>query len=393
MIETQNIDAIQGLLIFITIITQVYEKVLVNIFSDTIFSHIHKIIKIGQFAKIGISFLQGYTLHIEMNQKDFKANQMLKILLSTYIQQEIPFITTYIVLAASDYKQQFCTLNSLNTLEFLQFPIMFGKGNSCGNIIHYVASVSFMQLSIIINYCLIKLFSSISNTSQNYFIQILKQIYSTNSIKTTYISNFVIWYIIQIIAVVKMQMNERGQDLSSYLNVTLDASSIYAGCICSYVFHGIYPMKDFQQRKLGNIIYKYIPKKFFGTVCLYSVVFMLQIINIKLSNQQNHFVISYFVLRILVYFAISIALGLILCDVKYLKVFFAKQLSQYGYKCLLVSEVVVFVVNTSIGDIKIGPENIIVVLLVATGILVLIIKMLVFADYLFKDINSLLDCK
>ncbi|CAL5990663.1 Hypothetical_protein [Hexamita inflata] len=127
-----RIDSLNGLYMFITLFTCVYEKLLQNIFSDSTRSHIQRIIEFGQLSVCALQFMQGFLAHLSLNRREYKMQDFIKMFVATYIRQQVPLVMTYILLSSTEYRFKYCSNQSLSTHEFLQVPFMFGTGSQCG---------------------------------------------------------------------------------------------------------------------------------------------------------------------------------------------------------------------------------------------------------------------
>ncbi|CAL5980847.1 Hypothetical_protein [Hexamita inflata] len=305
----------------------------------------------------------------------------------TLVRQQIALVLAFIAYSQTNQSQYNCSEQSNLSVEFLQIPLMFGGGNSCGNSIHHAATYSFWRLQIIIGYILLHLVAN--TTNNNIILQIYRKYFSLEKLKQIYIGYLISFMVFQVIIVVKTQVESHFQS-NNILNTTLDGSSFNAGCLSAAIFFGQYPMKNIEQMRIRQLVNKYIPKGLLGSVCFYSLFSIQHVISRNINIQAKYFVITYFFGRIILYFTLHFATALILCGVKVSQISVITKISSYGQQYLLFSEVLIIAMKDMIGDIKIGPENSIVVILVAAGVLSILIKCIQFFDYVLRDLHDAL---
>ncbi|CAL6044137.1 Hypothetical_protein [Hexamita inflata] len=378
-INMEKVEIANGFFLLVVIVIQVYQKFLDNIFSDSVNSHISKIVQIGSVSKIATNFIQGFMLHVKLNAQDYSAKQIARMFVSTYIQQQI---SLSLLSSLKDY-QHSCSHMSIHSAEFYQYPIMFGSGNSCGSVIHQVTSISFIVLYITLVNVIVKYVNALQINTP--FILLLKKLYDMNAARTFYTINFIIWFSVQFIIVTKLSIKMRTHDLSALLNVTIDGGSMYAGLLCAHYYFGIFPMRSIQSTPLYQHFIQRIPKNHY---LFYMIILIISlfVVNTFLCTSNSYFVLKHFIFRIIFYFIVSLIVALLLCSEKRITLKISHQLHIYGFKCLLVSEIVTFLLKKQIGDIKIGPQNGAVVALIGTGTVGVILWAIKSVNFVFGDL-------
>ncbi|CAL5990728.1 Hypothetical_protein [Hexamita inflata] len=382
-INMEKVEIANGFFLLVVIVIQVYQKFLDNIFSDSVNSHISKIVQIGSVSKIATNFIQGFMLHVKLNAQNYSAKQIARMFVLTYIQQQIPLSLTQLLLSSLKDYQHSCSHESIHSAEFYQYPIMFGSGNSCGSVIHQVTSISFIILYITFINVIVQYVNALQNNTP--FILFLKKLYDVNAARTFYTVNFIIWFSVQFIIVTKLSIKMRTHDLSVLLNVTIDGGSMYAGLLCAHEYFGIFPMRSIQSTPLYMHIIKRIPKNHY---LFYMIILIISlfVINMFLCTSNSYFIFKHFIFRIIFYFIVSLIVALLLCSEKHITLKISHQLHFYGFKCLLISEIVTFLLKKQIGDIKIGPQNGAVVALVGTGTVGVVLWAMKSVNFVFGDL-------
>ncbi|CAL6083879.1 Hypothetical_protein [Hexamita inflata] len=270
--------------------------------------------------------------------------------------------------------------------EFLQIPVLFGNNNQCGNIIHQVVCNYFLQLSTILGYIMMKSVDKIH--SNNVALQYLKQRYGISKLKYVYIVLFVTNFIAHNLVVMKISVQAQTLDLNVILRITQDSGSFYCGSLIAFYLYDQYPLQNIKETKLGTIIYKFLPHGILGTIVFYSVLLLDGIICQKLFENSKNIINTFTIQRIITYITVAIELSLLCCDCKVIQVPLFAKISRSGLNFLLLSEIITFKIANSIGDIKIGPYNNSVILLVSIGIITIVVSIVKQVDYLWREVLS-----
>ncbi|CAL5979611.1 Hypothetical_protein [Hexamita inflata] len=380
-----KIDSVNGAFILIALVVQIHEKILKKIFSDSDNSKLTNIIRQSYISFSGISFIQGFNMHIQLNLKDYQISQLLKMAFYKYIEQQIPLTVTFILLSSiEEYKLQYCTNKQIYSQEFLQLPVMFGNNNQCGNIIHQVVCNFFLQLSIIAGYIMMKIVDKIQ--SSNAAVQYLKQHYGISQVKQVYIVLFISNFIAHNLVVMKISVQAQTMDLNVILRITQDAGSFYCGSVTAYYLYDKYPLQDIRETKIGSVVFKFLPHGIYGTIVFYSVILLDGLICQKLFQTSQNLINTFNIQRIFTYITVAIELSILCCDCKIIQVPLFTKISRSGLNFLLLSEIITFKIANSIGDIKIGPYNNSVIFLVSIGIIAIVVSIVQYVDYIWREI-------
>ncbi|CAL6067764.1 Hypothetical_protein [Hexamita inflata] len=380
----QKLDSLIGVYMLFTMLSQVCEKLLQNIFSDNLQSHISNIIEFGQFSISALQFFQGFQMHLYLNYRNYQNQDYIKMFVTTCLRQQIALFLSFITIQQTNHNIYYCSFQTSLSREFLQIPLIFGSGNSCGDTIHHVSSYSFWHLLITGGYFMM----NIAQKSTNGFYQIFNKYLGLHKLKQIYVGYSVIFQFVQVLIVTNSSIHSN-QTAKSILATTLDGSSFNAGCFSALLFFGQYPMKNIGESQIGIFINKYLSKNVVGSLCLYSVFILQFVLHGQLIN-NTYYLIKYFVGRILMYCILFVTTALLLCDIKIIQIKFVKQLSSYGQHFLLFSDVVISAMYELIGDIKIGPQNTLVVMLVAVGAITVVFKGMQLFDFFLGDVRQAL---
>ncbi|CAL6053214.1 Hypothetical_protein [Hexamita inflata] len=191
----------------------------------------------------------------------------------------------------------------------------------------------------------------------------------------------------------KESINEQTTNLTGILCLSLDSGSYYAGCVLAYILYEKHPIKQINETKVGSFMYKHLPKGIWGSIICYTTINIYGTISFHMHRTHKDSITLYFVQKILIYLVTSCVITFLLCDGKVAQYNFVNIVSRSEHKFLLFSEIITYKIATSIGDIKIGPDNKTVVFLVAIGTISVIYKFVNYAEILLRDMLNYLDFK
>ncbi|CAL6005714.1 Hypothetical_protein [Hexamita inflata] len=184
--------------------------------------------------------------------------------------------------------------------------------------------------------------------------------------------------------VIKTQIN------SAYIiNTSLDGCSFYVGCLCASLLFGVHPLNKLEDIRVGSLFYKHIPERITGSACIYLLLMIQFLISKSLHASNMYHYLKHFIFQFVIYITTFTIIVLKLCERKSFQIQMFKQLSYFNQQYLLLGENIIALMQESIGDIKIGPENRVIVLLVGTGAFAVIFKAIQFIDYCTRDMYNL----
>ncbi|CAL6010804.1 Hypothetical_protein [Hexamita inflata] len=185
--------------------------------------------------------------------------------------------------------------------------------------------------------------------------------------------------------VMRTSVQKNTKDLNILLRVTVDVGSFYSGCLTAYYFYDRYPLKNMKETKIGALFVQYLPKKFWRTLLLYSVIALNGIASSLLFQTNTNLINIYHIQKLINIVTMFMILGIYACGCD-LNIKFLNKISRSDINFLLVSEVVTFNIANSIGEIQIGPYNKSIIFLSFIGIIALVLWVVQMVDYLWIDI-------
>ncbi|CAL6028019.1 Hypothetical_protein [Hexamita inflata] len=368
MQRLEPIRFITGIYSIIIIIRQLYVNILAQLFTQSGDAHIQNVVSLHKFGIHGILFVQGFRMHVKINQKSYNIYELLKNLAMQYVRQAIPLqIMLILTINIPWFARNRCNHEHINYLEFLQMPAIFDNSNTCGAIIHMYSTQCFFNLLLICTYILFEILN-ISKTN----------------IKAAYISQLGFWFLVQIILV--SQRSKSSIDVEyQMLEGTLDGQSYYSGALFGYYLFNLSPMQDAKESRLGRIL-QHIPNKIIGSLLIYCAMYLQMILTIYLASNNSFLILKYIVQKFS-YQTIQ-ALIIAMCSLGFPagKLKLIEQLNDLECDFILVSHILIQILAVLLDGIKIGPQQEVIVWLVAIGLLAEVLFCINFATYLFRDL-------
>ncbi|CAL6007436.1 Hypothetical_protein [Hexamita inflata] len=368
MQRLEPIRFITGIYSIIIIIRQLYVNILAQLFTQSGDAHIQNVVSLHKFGIHSILFVQGFRMHVKINQRSYNIYELLKNLAMQYMRQAIPLlIMLLLTINIPWFARNKCNHEHINYLEFLQMPAIFDNSNTCGAIIHMYSTQCFFNLLLICTYILFEILN-ISKTN----------------IKAAYISQLGFWFLVQIILV--SQRSKSSIDVEyQMLEGTLDGQSYYSGTLLGYYLFHLSPMQDAKESRLGRIL-QHIPNKIIGSLLIYCAMYLQMIFTIYLASNNSFLILKYVVQKIS-YQTIQ-ALIIAMCSLGFPagKLKLIEQLNDLECDFILVSHILIQILAVLLDGIKIGPQQEVIVWLVAIGLLAEVLFCINFATYLFKDL-------
>ncbi|CAL6007416.1 Hypothetical_protein [Hexamita inflata] len=237
MQRLEPIRFITGMYSIIIIVRQIYVNILAQLFTQSGDVHIQNVISLHKFGIHGILFVQGFRMHVKINQRSYNIYELLKNLAMQYMRQAIPLILMLLLtINIPWFARNKCNHEHINYLEFLQIPALLDNSNTCGAIIHMYSTQCFFNLLLICTYILFEILN-ISKTN----------------IKAAYISQLGFWFLVQIILV--SQRSKSSIDVEyQMLEGTLDGQSYYSGALFGYYLFNLSPMQDAKESRIGKLL-------------------------------------------------------------------------------------------------------------------------------------------
>ncbi|CAL6021754.1 Hypothetical_protein [Hexamita inflata] len=200
---------------------------------------------------------------------------------------------------------------------------------------------------------------------------------------------------LQIIVVAKRTMHLENLyiKIQQLLTRTIDGCAYFCGAFTANQLFGSFPLKPINESVVGKLIDKYVPKGFFGSLIVYLILLFWILIYSLLRQNDNYFMQKYYFSTLSLTYVTAITVAIVLSGRSFIDNKFLKQISQYGQECLLFSEIMVFKIQMSVGEIKIGPENGIVVFIVAIGVLTAVLSMLKLVHLCILDLLNMFSLK
>ncbi|CAL6027979.1 Hypothetical_protein [Hexamita inflata] len=152
-------------------------------------------------------------------------------------------------------------------------------------------------------------------------------------------------------------------------------------------------MKNINESKIGIAIEKYVPKGLLGTLSIFALHQTWFFISMLLEKNNNQFLLKQAIKLIIMYIFLFSFVALVASGRKFWDLKLLKQISSYGQDCILMSELIIFSLQTQIGEIKIGPENAFIVALCGVGAIFVILKTIQFINFCVSDFKLLLQIK
>ncbi|CAL6044787.1 Hypothetical_protein [Hexamita inflata] len=181
--------------------------------------------------------------------------------------------------------------------------------------------------------------------------------------------------------------------IQQLLTRTVDGCAYFSGAFTANELFGSFPLKPIHESKLGKLIKKYVPLGFFGTLIIYLIMVFWILIYYILRQNDNYFMQKFYFSTVTLSHITGITVAIVLSGRKFIDNKFLKQISQYGQDCLLFTEIMVFKIQMSVGEIKIGPENGIIVFIVAIGVLTAVLSMLKLVHLCISDLLNMFSLK
>ncbi|CAL6027991.1 Hypothetical_protein [Hexamita inflata] len=369
MQRLEPIRFITGMYSIIIIIRQIYVTILAQLFTESGDAHIQNVVSLHKFGIHGILFVQGFRMHIKINQQSYNIYELLKNLAMQYVRQAIPLILMLLLtINIPWFAKNKCNHETINYLEFLQIPALLDNSNTCGAIIHMYSTQCFFNLLLICTYILFEILN-ISKTN----------------IKAAYISQLGFWFLVQIILV--SQRSKSSIDVEyQMLEGTLDGQSYYSGALFGYYLFNLSPMQDAKESSLGKVLLQYIPNKIIGSLLVYGAIFLQQNITIYLALDNSFLILKYIIQKTL--HQIILSLILTMCSIGFPagKLKLIEQINDLECDFVLASHILIQILAVLLDGIKIGPQQDVIVWLVAIGLLAEVLFCINFATYLYKDL-------
>ncbi|CAL6108768.1 Hypothetical_protein [Hexamita inflata] len=368
MQRLEPIRFITGIYSVIIIIRQLYVNILAQLFTQSGDAHIQNVVSLHKFGIHSLLFLQGFRMHVKINQRSYNIYELLKNLTMQYIRQAIPLlIMLLLTINIPWFARNRCNHETINYLEFLQIPALLDNSNTCGAIIHMYSTQCFFNLLLICTYILFEILN-ISKTN----------------IKAAYISQLGFWFLVQIFLV--SQRSKSSIDVEyQMLEGTLDGHSYYSGTLFGYYLYNLSPMQNAQESRIGKLLI-HIPNKIIGSLLIYCAMYLQMIFTIYLAS-DNSFLILKYVMQKISYQSI-LALIITMCSIGFPvgKLRLIEQLNDLECDFILVSHILIQILAVLLDGIKIGPQQEVVVWLVAIGLLAEVLFCIHFAIHLYKDL-------